>query len=303
MRVSTCLLFVLGLGLITTSTRTASGYCRSSTCRDVPICDNDPNVDPNCVPLVWKRPCVGVSLQVASSNQVPWDVANAIVTKAFEAWEEPSCDLVFGAKPNIHVENLGPVDCDLVQYNSKAANANVVVFRDQNWPHPTGPHNLALTTVTYDVRTGEIFDADMEINAAGYGLTTGDADVQSDLLSIVTHEAGHFIGLSHSLDSTATMWPNYTTGSIGLRTLAVDDIAAVCAVYPPVDPPVDKTTCDPIPRHGFSPECLSKQNEGDCSVSGPLGSQQSSGSALVLAALAMMARVRRSRSRNVHRRS
>jgi hypothetical protein len=293
MRVSTCLLFVLGLGLITTSARTASGFCRSSTCRDVPICDADVEIDPNCKPLAWNRPCVGVSLQVRSSEQVPWDVANAIVTKSFAAWEEPVCDPMTGGQPNIHVENMGPVDCDLVQYNSKAANANIVVFRDQNWPHATGPHNIALTTVTYDVRTGEIYDADMEINSVGFGLTTGDADVQTDLLSVVTHEAGHFLGLTHSLDANATMWANYTTGNIGPRTLALDDISAICAVYPPVDPPVDKTTCNPIPRHGFSPACLSKQTEGDCSVGAPVGSKDPASSALVMTALALMAQMRR----------
>lgn len=301
MRVSTCLLFVLGLGFVTTSARTASGFCRSTTCRDVPLCDNDPNADPNCIPLLWKRPCTGVSLQVASSSQVPWDVANAIVTKAFASWEEPVCDPVTMGKPNIHVENLGPVDCELVQYNQKAANANIVVFRDQNWPHPSGPHNVALTTVTYGTTTGEIYDADMEINSSSFGLTTGDTDVQTDLLSVVTHEAGHFIGLSHSLDSEATMWPNYTTMDIKLRTLAVDDINAVCAVYPPVDPPVDKATCNPIPRHGFSPECLSKQNEGDCALRRPVGSQEGSSGWMMVALGAMAWGVRRTRTQPARR--
>lgn len=290
MRISTCLLFVLGLGLVTSSARTANAFCRSSTCRDVAICNGDENIDPACKPLIWTRPCVGVSLQIDSSEQVPFDIANAVVTQAFASWEEPVCDPVTGGKPNLHVENLGPVACDLVQYNSKAANANLVVFRDKNWSHPSGPHNIALTTVTYDVRTGEIYDADMEINTAGFGVTTSDGDVQTDLLSVITHEAGHFIGLTHSLDATATMWANYTTGDIGPRTLSLDDIAAVCDVYPAVDPPVDKTTCNPIPRHGFSPECLSKQNEGDCSISQPVGSNERSSSALVLAALMLIGR-------------
>jgi len=269
----------------------------------VPICNGDENIDPNCKPLLWTRPCVGVSLQGNASEQVPFDVANAIVTQAFATWEEPTCDPVTGGKPNIHVENLGSVECDLVQYNSKAANANVVVFRDNNWPHPMGPHNIALTTVTYDVRSGEIYDADMEINTTGFGLTTSDGNVQTDLLSVMTHEAGHFLGLTHSLDSTATMWANYTTGDIGQRTLALDDIGAVCDVYPPVDPPLDKATCNPIPRHGFSPACLSKQTEGDCSVNGFVGSNEGSNErssgAFVLAMLVLMARKRRSkRSKN-----
>ncbi len=303
MRVSTSLLFVAVLGFVLSGSGSADAYCRSTTCKDVPLCDDDPNVDPNCIPLIWKRPCVGVSMQIDSSNQVPWDVANAIVTKAFQTWEEPVCDPMTGGKPNIHVENMGPADCDLVQYNSRAANANVVVFRDDTWPHPSGPHNIALTTVTYDVRTGEIYDADMEINSAGFGFTTGDGDVQTDLLSVVTHEAGHFLGLTHTLDATATMWANYTTGDVGPRTLAVDDIGAVCAVYPPVDPPVDKTTCNPIPRHGFSPKCLSKQDEGNCSVPGPIGTDFDTSRATSLIALASLVLTMRIRSRRVRRHS
>jgi hypothetical protein len=300
-----CLLLVCSLGLITTSTRTASGFCRSTTCRDVPLCQGDDNIDPSCIPLIWKRPCVGVSLQLDASEQVPFDVANAIVTKAFQTWEEPTCDEINGGKPNIHVQNMGPVECHLVQYNSKAANANIVVFRDQNWPHPAGPHNIALTTVTYDTRTGEIYDADMEINTAGFGMTTTDnaMDASTDLLSVVTHEAGHFLGLTHSLDATATMWASYTTGDLGPRTLALDDIGAVCDVYPPVEPPVDKTTCNPIPRHGFSPACLSKQNEGDCSVSGPVGSGREASSALILALATALVRIGRSKTRCERRRS
>lgn len=304
MRISTRLLFIVGLGFVMSSTTEANAYCRSTTCKDVPLCDADPNIDPSCIPLVWKRPCVGVSMQVDGSNQVPWDVANAIVTKAFQTWEEPVCDPMTGGKPNIHVENLGPVECNLVQYNSKAANANIVVFRDDNWPHPSGPHNIALTTVTYDIRTGEIYDADMEINSAGgFGFTTGDGDVQTDLLSVVTHEAGHFLGLTHSLEATATMWANYTTGDIGPRTLSVDDIGAVCEVYPPVEPPVDKTTCNPIPRHGFSPKCLSKQDEGNCSVIRPVGTDFQTSRIATLMALSSLALTMRIRSRRASRRS
>ncbi|MBK9265065.1 MAG: matrixin family metalloprotease [Polyangiaceae bacterium] len=293
MRVSTCLVLAALVGLVASSARTAEGACRTSTCRDVPICDGVEQLDPSCIPLAWKRPCVGVSLQVNGSEQVPFEVANALVTKAFQTWEEPACDELSGGKPNIHVENMGPIECDLVQYNSRAANANVVVFRDLNWPHPSGPHNIALTTVTYDTRTGEIYDADMELNTAEFGFSTSDGDVQTDLLSVLTHEAGHFLGLTHSLDSSATMWANYTTGNLGPRTLAVDDIAGICSVYPAVDPPVDKATCNPIPRHGFSPACLSKQTEGDCSVSGPLGTSRDGAGAMVMVMVVTWLRLRR----------
>jgi hypothetical protein len=257
---------LLGFALLQAAAEPALAYCRASTCAEGQLCGPPPWDDPTCKPLAWLRPCVGVTLQVGASEDVPLDVAKALVDQSFLVWEELSCDELGGGKPNIHVEDMGLVDCELVEYNPKGGNANVVVFRDGVWPHPAGPHNIALTTVTYDTRTGEIYDADIEMNSAGFFLTTGDADIQTDFLSVMTHEAGHFLGLAHSEIVDATMWANYTPGTVGARTLSADDISAICSTYPPTPEPFDLSTCNPIPRHGFSPACLSKQTEGDCST-------------------------------------
>src|SRR5262249_43352172 len=55
----------------------------------------------------------------------------------------------------------------------------------------------------------------------------------------------------------ATMFANYQEGSIALRDLSDDDVAAICAAYPPTLP--KSIDCDPTPRHGFSAECASEQ--------------------------------------------
>lgn len=273
----------------------ARAYCRASTCDEGPLCGPPPWDDPTCKPLAWMRPCVGMSVNVSASEEVPFDVAQSIAEASFAAWEEASCDAE-GGYPSIHVQNLGGVPCDLVEYNSAGGNANVIAFRDVAWPHPTGPHNIALTTVTYDKKTGEIYDADMEINTAGFDFSTGDADVKTDLLSVVTHEAGHFLGLAHSEIPEATMWANYTPGTIDARTLSPDDVTLVCSVYPPSSAPIDEAQCNPIPRHGFSPECLSNQTEGDCSVKSSRGASASS---LLMGVVALAcAAVRRRRVTN-----
>ena len=162
------------------------------------------------------------------------------------------------------MQDLGAVECDRVEYNGKAGNANVVIFRDTKWPHPSGPHNIALTTVTYDTKSGEIFDADMEINVAQYQLTMEDATADYDLQSVFTHEAGHFLGLAHSPDSSATMFAVYTRGSTAFRSLAADDVAGVCAVYPAQT--IDPAKCNVLPRHGFSTYCAESQTEGSCAM-------------------------------------
>jgi uncharacterized protein (TIGR03382 family) len=127
---------------------------------------------------------------------------------------------------------------------------------------------LALTTVTFNLDNGEIYDADLEVNGTSQVvLTTGDTDVQYDLLSILTHEAGHMLGLAHSYDPDATMKVEYVPGDLSLRDLHQDDINGICAAYPPTA----STNCDPTPRHGFGSECASADpdEEGDCSCTAP----------------------------------
>jgi MYXO-CTERM domain-containing protein len=78
-----------------------------------------------------------------------------------------------------------------------------------------------------------------------------------DLLSIITHETGHMLGIAHSRVPDSTMGREYLPGDLSLRDLATDDVAAICAVYPPVEAgaPGDPASCDPTPRHGFTGEC------------------------------------------------
>jgi Matrixin len=62
--------------------------------------------------------------------------------------------------------------------------------------------------------------------------TTGDTDVDIDLASVLQHETGLFFGLAPSHETDAIMDPFYLPGAIE-RTLKSDDIAAICAAYPP----------------------------------------------------------------------
>jgi hypothetical protein len=145
------------------------------------------------------------------------------------------------------------VECHAHEYNKKSGNANVILFQDDSWPHGGGGSTLALTTVTYNVDTGEIYDADMELNSANVAFTTDDKTVKFDLASIAQHETGHFLGLSHSTTGSATMYSDYSPGTSDLRTLEADDVAAICAAYPPGA--AIPATCDPSPRRGLSSIC------------------------------------------------
>jgi hypothetical protein len=163
--------------------------------------------------------------------------------------------------------------------------------------------------VTYDPDTGEIYDADMEINAT-VPLSLGDpipADGY-DLLSIVTHESGHFLGMAHSGDDQATMFAHYVQGTTTLRTLSSDDVSGLCSIYLPngnraVAPsvvssgPVMEDPCDPTPRHGFSTQCASPPSKS-CAVSASAEPPGTAGGLVVLgAAASIVSRGSRRRAR------
>jgi hypothetical protein len=296
----------------------ARAFCRTTT---VPI---PANYSPTrgCfiegLPLFWKGACVGYSLNVNASATVPLAKATSIIDDAFKSWSAVSC--ASGSSVGIAASNLGTVTCSEVRYNSNGPNQNAIIFRDDTWPYSDPNNTLGLTTVTFNADTGEIYDADMELNATGKNLSTS-ATVPAngfDLLSVVTHEAGHFLGLAHATSPTSTMFASYKPGTSALRTLSADDIAGVCEIYPTgaqrrVATSVSSTGviaadgCDPTPRHGFGSACAenpvpadSKGSSGCAIGAAPVRTASGGGAAAALVlGLAAVTTFRRRRCKMV----
>jgi uncharacterized protein (TIGR03382 family) len=85
-------------------------------------------------------------------------------------------------------------------------------------------------------------------------------DERKDLESVVTHEAGHYIGLAHSNAPLALMNPGYCSAPgrcesgqrVQARRLSADEIAAVCDLYKPVAPTEfseDASGCQSAPEN------------------------------------------------------
>ena len=108
---------------------------------------------------------------------------------------------------------------------------------------------LASTSFFVDTRTGEILESDIFFNSSfPWSVAENGETARFDLQSIVLHEAGHFLGLSHSalgeteprpgggrrvLGAGAVMFPiAFAAGNIKGRTLLPDDIAGVSDIYP-----------------------------------------------------------------------
>jgi hypothetical protein len=253
------------------------------------------------LPVWWRNACVSYDIQRNASRQIPYDTAAAVVAAAFAKWTGATCPVESGeaTRVSISARDLGPVDCDQVEYNRFAGpNQHVIIFHDDVWPYVNDVNNtLGLTTVTFDSETGEIYDADTEINGT-VPLSTDDPPSGFDLASIVTHEMGHFLGLAHSADPSATMWAFHTPGSTSMRTLTNDDVEGLCSIYPPnlvrnVDPSVAaggsvrEDPCDPTPRHGFSAQCAEPPTSG-CTVASSDATGRN-GSAIVFGALVSIA--------------
>lgn len=247
-------------------TADAWGFCQTTTCDPATECDYDSD---GCAtvgtPLSWGSACISFSVQRDGSEKrdISFATLHEIATGAFDKWLSVECTR---GLPSLQAEDRSPVTCSEPEYNTSHPNANVIMFRDGDWPYAGAYATLALTTITFNFDTGEIFDADIEINSANTPLTTSSSVVRFDLESIVTHEVGHFLGLSHSAERDATMYQEYKERDISLRDLAPDDEAGICSAYPP-DRDVADTSC--VPRHGFSGECAPHPDKGCTLVGAP----------------------------------
>jgi len=236
----------------------AAAFCQEVT--SSPPANYDP-VNDGCwgagqTTLFWRNQCTSYSLQRDASGQVALADAQRVAADAFNAWMTAQCP--GGGSPSIVVDAFAPVSCS--QTPSQEHN-NAIIFRDHGWPHTDTSNALGYTTLTVNTYTGDILGATIEINSTDHMIVAAAPAPQGayDLPSILTHEAGHFLGLAHSQDSSAVMYAYYKPGS---STLMPDDVNAICSIYSPADGSrktsagsIAATSCNPSPPGGFLDQC------------------------------------------------
>ncbi|MDB5219504.1 MAG: hypothetical protein JWO86_7431 [Myxococcaceae bacterium] len=244
----------------------ASAYCRSTTCRTTATheCATDENSCPSeGAKLFWPTSCVSYAMNERGTADLDPVETRDVIKKCFQSWTDVPCPN--GGNATMTFEEREPVACKKSGYNKDGPNLNVVLFQDDDWTYRGIDGTLAKTSVTYNDQTGEIYDADIEVNAANNTVTTTDdpQKIEYDLQAVLTHEVGHFIGIAHSPDFSAVMYASYSPGSVSQRELTPDDVGAVCEIYPPKS----GLACNSTPRGGFSATCPDAPKSGPCAVS------------------------------------
>jgi hypothetical protein len=248
----------------------AHAYCRTTTC-DFPETENEPRCKRDTsgcsisgMPLRWQQRCVSFSVEAEGSplRGISYDEAAERIGSSMSKWAEADCA---PGRPSIEVLAYAPYECASTGYSETGPNSNAWVFRDDDWPVDEShtPWTLALTSVTADLKTGEIYDVDVEINSQIFSLTNKDASLLS---AVALHEAGHFFGLADlysRADGSATMYGYYQASLQFAQTPSRDDVAGLCAIYPPSQP--ETRACDATPARGFSAACpAERESAGGC---------------------------------------
>jgi MYXO-CTERM domain-containing protein len=253
--------------------------------------------------LYWNTRQVTYRVNATSAKAPPCQsaaAALALTTASFPAWS-PSCtDFRFVDGGTTTATALDGQDgVNLVVFRSgtcadAGCSGNACASQHNCWDYDA--NTIALTTTTFRSQTGEVVDADLELNGwngslggaaglpTGFYLTCATPSSPTcqrppynltgcnyiDVGNTVTHEAGHMLGLDHTCTypepfyscpvGGTTMDPTMFPGETKKRSLTPDDVNGVCTIYPRG---LATVTCS-----GSTPTPPPASSSGGCSTGG-----------------------------------
>jgi len=182
------------------------------------------------VVLRWAKQSTSIAFDATAPEEIDATAARSELLDSLAEWSQLSC---LGAADGWIFEDQGMVQGQTVGFDPTpgALNENLVVWVRSKWSHPE--QVVALTSLTYDFYSGEIVDADIELNDQVFLFAIEPNVKEMDLRNTFVHELGHLLGLDHSIEKSATMYFTAPQGETKKRTLSQDDIDGYCALYGP----------------------------------------------------------------------
>ncbi len=230
----------------------------------------------------WWGSCYQYSIHAEGAPGLEFEVVQEAIRASFDVWEEPACSYFY-------FEETAPSTCEEIGFFQDRGNMNLLVWRTADWvDQDHEPDAIALTSLTFDTVTGEVFDADIEFNAEFFDFGVNGENTLADIQNTATHEIGHALGLGHSDDPSATMYNSAIPGDTIKRDLNEDDISGLCALYPTEDDP--DICLEPLCGLDLdctTTECVKEESvpTGGCSIPLPLGRKSRTNAVTILFSL------------------